>query len=355
MAICRICFQEGGEIPVPGRQGPKGVVHEDCLAAKILELVEDPKKEGILKIILDYEEAHSPDDWALDVSAGLADARWEADDIGVPTYAITPLKNAGVVSVIFNTNSSTYYSLVARDVVKRVLCGLEAPEQEERPPAELPDLSCIVGYDDVKAEMLDAIRMHKRIHFLLIGPPATAKSLFLWQLGKVGYLATGSRVTGPGLTEVLFTKQPRVLLLDEIDKMPGDALTTLLSLMESGDVAETKYRRQRKIKLDTIVIGAGNSDRNLPPELMSRFDCQLFFKPYGESEFIHVCREYLSKNEGMPVDIAEHIGKAAWLLTRDIRTARGISRMVKEPTREEVNRVAQFLYKYSKTRSQEDS
>ncbi|MFC1916544.1 AAA family ATPase [Chloroflexota bacterium] len=50
-------------------------------------------------------------------------------------------------------------------------------------------------------------------------------------------------VSGAGLTAVFFNYQPRILLLDEIDKIHMDATAVLLSMMESGDVLETKYKR----------------------------------------------------------------------------------------------------------------
>jgi len=103
----------------------------------------------------------------------------------------------------------------------------------------------IIGYDDVKEEVKFTLREGRRSHYLMIGPPATAKSLFLMELGKLGgaYPATGSTVTGPGLTDALLTYQPKILILDELDKVRMDATAVLLSVMESGDVLQTKYRR----------------------------------------------------------------------------------------------------------------
>ncbi len=189
----------------------------------------------------------------------------------------------------------------------------------------------------------------------MIGPPATAKSLFLMELGRLkgSYLATGSRVSGAGLSDAFFTFQPAILVLDEIDKIPMDATAVLLSAMESGDILEAKYKRHRGIKLDLIVCAAGNTDRTMPGELLSRFDTKLYFSPYTFEKFISVCRGYLTRYENIPGDVAEYIGMQTWhQLDKDVRTARGIARRLRQATPGDVDRVVRFLKKYSKERKE---
>jgi len=210
---------------------------------------------------------------------------------------------------------------------------------------------CIIGYDDLKDEIKFTLREGRKSHYLLIGPPATAKSLFLMELGHLrgAYPATGSRVSGAGLTDAFFNHQPKILILDEIDKIPMDATAVLLSVMESGDVLETKYKRQRGLKHDLVVFAAGNTDKTMPPELLSRFDTKLYFSPYSFEEFVSVCRGYLSRYENVPRVLAEYIGIETWQqLDKDVRTARGIARRLRENTTDDVNRVVRFLMKYAK-------
>ncbi|MFC1999728.1 AAA family ATPase [Chloroflexota bacterium] len=184
-----------------------------------------------------------------------------------------------------------------------------------------------------------------------MGPPATAKSLFLMELGRLRgvYPATGSRVSGAGLTDAFFNYQPRILLLDEIDKIPMDATAVLLSVMESGHVLEAKYRRHRRLNLDLTVFAAGNTDRAIPPELLSRFDTKLYFPSYSFEDFVSVCNGYLTRYEDVPQDVAEYIGRETWQrLDKDVRTARGIARRLREKTSDNVDRVVSFLRKYGK-------
>ena len=354
MALCRICFQEVEKgIVVPGHQHASGIVHEECLAAVTLKAAEDQQKEGLLRYLIEYEEKRAPHDWSRNVSGQSADVSWEWTDVGIPATKIRSLLNAGLVSIVFSTNSSTYYSLTGRAVIKEALGRKEELAVTPVAKLDIPDglFDCIIGYDDVKDEIKFTLREEKKSHYLLIGPPATAKSLFLMELGSLGgtYQATGSRVSGAGLTDAFFNYKPRILVLDEIDKISMDATAVLLSVMESGDVLETKYKRHKGLKLDLNVFAAGNSDRAIPRELLSRFDTKLYFKPYPFEEFVSVCRGYLSRYENTPKDIAEYIGAQTWEhLDKDVRTARGIARRLRESSVSDVDRAVRFLKKYQK-------
>ena len=352
--LCKICFQGVQKgIAVPAYQEASGMVHEECLAAVALKLAEDPQKEGLLRYLIEYEEKHAPNDWSKGISGESTDVSWEWTDVGIPATKIRPLLNAGLVSIVFATNSSTYYSLVGRVVIKEALGSREELSIASATKLDVPEnlFECIIGYDDLKDEIKFTLRGGRKSHYLLIGPPATAKSLFLMELGRLSgaYPATGSRVSGAGLTDAFFNYQPKILILDEIDKIPMDATAVLLSVMESGDVLETKYKRQRVLKLDLNVFAAGNTDKTIPQELLSRFDTKLYFSPYSFEDFISVCKGYLSRYENVPDDLTEYIGQQTWQqLGKDVRTARGIARRLRENTTDDVDRVVKFLKKYAK-------
>ena len=355
MALCKFCFKEvDAGIPVPGYSSASGMVHEECLAAAVFKVAEDPQKEGLLRYLIDYEEKHAPQDWSKDVSGNSADMSWEWTDVGIPATRIRPLLNAGLVSIVFSTNSSTYYSVVGRATIREALGRREEIPETATEHLEIPEdlFDCITGYEDIKDDMKFTLKKDRRVHYLLIGPPATAKSLFLLELGRIKgtYFATGSTVTAAGLTDAFFTYQPRVLALDEVDKVSMDSTAVLLSVMETGDVLEAKYRRHRGLKLDLTVFAAANRDRSIPPELKSRFSGGvLYFKPYPMEEFLTVCEAYLSRYEGIPTDIASAVAQETWSqLDRDVRTARGVARRLREHTRAEVLRTVGFLRKYSK-------
>jgi len=224
----------------------------------------------------------------------------------------------------------------------------------ERVPAAdiLEAMSLIVGFDDIKQAISQAIETRRRTNFLLEGPPACAKSLILEAVRSVvpsAYIAFGSRTSASGLSDALFEQQPSILLLDEIDKMHNDCYSVLLGLMESGEILETKSRKTRGVKLETMVIGACNSTAKMPPEFLSRFALHVFFPSYSRDEFIDVCRGFLTRAENCPEDIAVTIGRTVFDYNLgDVRKARGVWQLMTAPTEDEVHRVARLMAKYSR-------
>jgi len=181
----------------------------------------------------------------------------------------------------------------------------------------------VYGHDEVKELFRLSLKSEKPIHILLVGPPASGKTLFLMALErlplKVKYYV-GSNTSKAGLTEVLLREKPDVLLLDEIEKMKGDDFSALLSLMETGRVVRCKYRLWNEEQLNTKVYGACNRTDRMPPELLSRF-LVVEFKPYSREEFIQVARHVLIVREGLAEDEAELIADLLADSTRDVRDA----------------------------------
>jgi MoxR-like ATPase len=135
--------------------------------------------------------------------------------------------------------------------------------------------------------------------------------------------------------------------MDECDKTPHRVLSVLLSVMESGRVTVTKHGAHETFQVECSVVGACNVSLGMPPEFLSRFGFHLRLKPYDEPEFLEVCRRLLSEREQLSEELALAIGRAAWdQLGRDVRTARSLARMLKEPTLAEVQRWTDFLRKY---------
>ena len=100
----------------------------------------------------------------------------------------------------------------------------------------------IVGHSDIKLIFNKAILSDRPIHILLVGKPGSAKSMFLTEILhsiKDSYFIVGSNSTKAGLVNQLFEKEPKYLLIDELDKMNGNDQVSLLHLMETGIISET--------------------------------------------------------------------------------------------------------------------
>ena len=79
----------------------------------------------------------------------------------------------------------------------------------------------IEGYDDIKHIVRRALDTEDNYNLLFIGPPASAKTLFLLgilDMRKVGVYFDGSNTT-IRILDVLEEKRPKIICIDELDKM----------------------------------------------------------------------------------------------------------------------------------------
>lgn len=306
---------------------------------KILEAIRKrPEVKEILERALKLEESMKPDDLGFE---------WY--EVQAATSLLNKLVVDGTLKITLKTRSSTHYRLQDARATKTALQLVgEAQKIEEEPfvvPYDLFD--DVVGYDDIKEVFLKALEVGK-VHFLLKGPPASAKTLFLLCLEGLprSRYVLGSRMSKAGLTEYLITYKPKVLLLDEFDKLnrPGD-YGVVLSLCETGRVTEMIYGKTRDEQLDTIVFACCNRVKGIPEEVLSRFQ-PLKFEPYTRTQFINIVENVL-KRRGMKEDLALYIAKAVWdgLESHDPRQAIRIARLAK--TRKEVDRLLDIIKKYS--------
>jgi len=282
---------------------------------------------------------------------------WEGYQSGASRSDLNRLKDEGLIAIVtratgsFNTSGMTKYLLT--DKGRNLAMPSVLDREFERVPAStiLEAMSFVVGFDDVKDTLAKAISAQRKVNFMLEGPPACAKSLILEGIRIAvpgAFMAFGSRTSAAGLSEVLFEYQPRLLLLDEADKMRHDAFSVLLGLMERGEILETKYQKTRGITLETTVIAACNSSAKMSPEFLSRFALHVHFPTYSRDEFIDVCRGFLTRAESCPEDLAVLIGQRVYdEELGDIRKARGVWQLVNAPTAEEVDRVVRMSKKYS--------
>lgn len=276
---------------------------------------------------------------------------WEYYTIGASRDDIRRLIDEGFIIITVKTTNLTKYRLSEKGR------GFVAATTMEREHTKIPAtdiktaMDLVVGFEDIKDAIAQAIESRRRINFLLEGPPACAKSIMLEGVRAVvldSYLAFGSRTSASGLSQVLFEHQPSVLLLDEADKMHSDVYSVLLGLMESGEVLETKSQKTRGIKLDTMLIAACNSTAKMPQEFLSRFALHVRFPTYTREEFIEVCQGFLARAESCPENLATLIGQCIYdYRIGDVRKARGVWMLMTEPTEEEVHRVVQLMLKYN--------
>jgi Holliday junction DNA helicase RuvB len=327
-------------------------------ASRLHQLIRDPKIREALERIVAKEEEIVEKRRTDPIFKGLENAPpyWDLGEVGLDWHIVRRLVYEGLLEAVGGRRK--LYLLKDREVVKRALQEVRLVEAVERAEAvpvcrveEVPEdlFSTIVGYDDVKRLFLMSLRSERPTHILMVGPPASAKTVFLLEIARLknAFYLLGGSATKVGLIDQLFMLKPSYVLLDEIDKMGREDLVALLSLMETGIVKEVKHDRTREMVLPAKVYAACNVESFLPPELLSRFQFKLHFRPYTRDEFLEVSRKVLVMREGIPEDLANYIAEqVARLGALDVRECIGIARLAK--TREDVDFLIEVKRRYGR-------
>jgi len=210
----------------------------------------------------------------------------------------------------------------------------------------------IIGLEEEKEILNRSLASLKPVHVLLHGPPASAKTLFLEDLAKLpgAEYVLGSNLSKVGLFDVLFDQRPRLLILDELDKVVSRDLACLLSLMEGTLITETKHRKRRVMRLDRCwVYASANEVKKMRPELLSRF-LKLPFHAYMRNDFIEIGTQLLVRREGLPEQVALHLADRMWSDgSRDVRDVLKVRRLMRAETVEEAEAVLTLLRRQSQS------
>lgn len=207
----------------------------------------------------------------------------------------------------------------------------------------------IIGHNDIKKILNKAIISIKPVHILLVGSPGSAKTSFLLNINRIlksSLFVIGSNTTKAGLINQLFVAKPKFLLVDELEKMNRPDQTSLLHLMETGIIAETKANKTRQMGLSSSVFASANSCDNIIEPLLSRF-VVLKIPEYTFREFKEIVMFRLA-NEGIQACTAEKIANSVWLelKSRNVRDAIKISRLATKP--KDIEDVVKILKNYKK-------
>jgi MoxR-like ATPase len=201
----------------------------------------------------------------------------------------------------------------------------------------------IHGYDDLKDIVTRSLDAEDNYNLLFIGPPASAKTLFLLGIleSKKGVYFDGSNTTNR-ILDVLEEKRPKIICIDELDKMSRQFQEKLLNFMENGHIKVDQMRKRYDFKIKGAkVFAACNEITRLSKPLQSRFR-RLHLPPYTEEQFLEVSVKVLPK-----LKVAQVIGKAVWDQEGDIRDVISIGKLVrKNDGPEEVEQILSTMIKY---------
>ena len=285
-------------------------------------------KEGDMELLTEIARFEASVDMEKEYRIG-----WSWRHVRIWPATLSRLFKDGYLDNVFRSNSFTGYKL--NEKAKALLLANQqeaSAEPQSEPLVELGDdlFSDIIGHEEVKELLTATLLAEKPVHVMLTGPPALAKTLFLWDIeqtfGEQAIWLVGSATSKAGLWDLVAEREPRILLIDEMDKMNAVDMAALLTMMEGGRLVRAKRGRELDIHNPLKVIAASNRMEKLSPELRSRFAIRKL-NPYSRSEFLTVVKGVLVRKESLTSELAEEIAKKLDGRSQDVRDAIRIARL----------------------------
>jgi len=285
-------------------------------------------KEGDIELLNEIARFEDSHDLEKEFKVG-----WSWRHVRIWPATLNRLFKEGYLDNVFRSNSYTGYRL--SELGRAVIAEKKPEDLPQTPQNQKLSLSDdlfeeIIGHDEIKELLRACLLAEKPVHVLLAGPPALAKTLFLWDIeraaGERAIWLVGSATSKAGLWDLVAERQPRILLIDELDKMNAADTAALLSIMEGGRLVRAKRGRELDITHPIWVVGATNQLYSLSPELKSRFALQELH-PYTRSDYLTVVKGVLVQREGVNPKLAEETAHRLDGMTQDVRDAIRVARL----------------------------
>jgi len=279
-----------------------------------------PELRGYLETMVDCE-AQKP---LADDSDG-----WDWQAVHTPVSVINRLIVLRLVDQVYRSRSYSEYRLHALAETVAALGDASVPIKTG--PVDVDSLfRLVVGHERIKSLLRYALLAKGAVHCLLSGPPGTAKTLLLSDIGRLegAEFYVGSTTTKAGLVSLLLEARPHYLVIDELDKMQANDATPLLNLMETGMVTRLVHASHERISLPTKVFAGCNETKSIRSELLDRFTrCQV--PAYTRAQFIKDVPQVLVQCEGLGTQMAIHVAAEVVPHSIDIRDAVRVARMAR--------------------------
>ena len=284
-------------------------------------------KDGDMELLTEIAKFEASVDMEKEYRIG-----WSWRHVRIWPATLSRLFKDGYLDNIFRSNSFTGYKLTEKARALVSTNQQASAEPQPAPPVNLGDdlFADIIGHEDVKVLLKATLLAEKPVHVMLTGPPALAKTLFLWDIeqtfGEQAIWLVGSATSKAGLWDLVAEREPKILLIDEMDKMNAVDMAALLTMMEGGRLVRVKRGRELDINNPLKVIAASNRLEKLSPELRSRFAVRKL-NTYSRSEFLTVVKGVLVRKENLSSELAEEIARKLDGRSQDVRDAIRIARL----------------------------
>jgi Holliday junction DNA helicase RuvB len=259
---------------------------------------------------------------------------FEAWQVNSDNKTLMELVKLGILEITLKTNKSTFYKIKDVEKAKRFLEVYNVKIDTSKPLFE-----SIIGYEEQKEILKRVLESDKPIHVLLLGSPATAKTLFLLELTKIpNSIYLTPYITYSGLFSYL-DLEPTLILIDQLDNLKyPDVYRLLIDICEYGIATKTSYNEKIAKTIKTKIIATANSIKRIPQALLSRF-LILQFKRYSEEEFINISKQLL-KDYPLSEDVKDYIIEKC-KNSLDVRNVLKLANIVK--TKEDVDKFMKFI------------
>ena len=259
---------------------------------------------------------------------------FEAYEVGTDNRTLNELVKLGILEITLKTNKSTFYKLKDTERAKKFLEIYNVKIDTSKPLFD-----SIIGYEEQKEILKRVLESERTIHVLLLGSPATAKTLFLLELTKIpNSIYLTPYITYSGLFSYL-DLEPQLILIDQLDNLKyPDVYRLLIDLCEYGVITKTSYNEKIAKTIKTKIIATANSTKRIPQALLSRF-LILQFKKYSEEEFKAISKELL-KSYNLSEDVKDYIIEKC-KNSLDVRNVLKLANICK--TKEDVDKFMKFI------------
>ncbi len=285
-------------------------------------------KEGDTELLMEIARFEGSVDVEKDFRIG-----WSWRHVRIWPATLSRLFKDGYLENVFRSNSYTGYRLSDKG---KALVQAEKDTASAETKAEVSLVEAdtlfddIIGHEEVKELLKACLLVEKPVHVMLTGPPALAKTLFLWDIeqtfGEQAIWLVGSATSKAGLWDLVAEREPKILLIDEMDKMNAVDMAALLTMMEGGRLVRAKRGRELNLANQVRVVAASNRLDMLSPELRSRFAIKKL-QAYSRSDYLTVVRGVLERREGLDQELADEVAQRLDGISQDVRDAIRVARL----------------------------
>ncbi len=348
---------------------------------RVRELVRRSRVESLASWIagLPLERAYTVIE-ALENALRLQEKRgsWYTYEAGLLPPHMVKLMNLGLVKVVFKTRRSTRAVFTDPGAVREAVqlakkrLGLVKDTGEGGGGESLSGervkellLELVEGYEDLKEILIYSFDA-EGVNIILVGPPASGKSLILELIGMLpgGKYVTVSRqsTTGKGLLQMIleYAGELRYLALDEFDKLPPREVEFFLHVAgEQRRIVVEKARatedgvglNESSVDLSSlnIYIGVNSLERLRKSKVAALLDRFLIFRmdEYDPERTKRIIFKYLVVMEGMDEKLALRVARGVVdeLRINRVRVGIQVGRLCKNHGEKCVERVLATLRK----------